>query len=1043
MKNKTQLTFPGLIIISLFLNNTLNADAVFDPMTQPITMLAPYTLKATNLQDGDTKAYRPWFESGNWQGDVIEYNVTKNGVLSTDVININTHPPAANGSNWSARATMAANEIDSKDYWKNTRKIITSISGTDQIAFQWKKITKTQQSEIYPDNKVGEKVVNFIRGDRKEDGGIFRTRTSLLGDITSSTLVYVGAPSTGYSTLPGYVDYANSSRTGRIYAGANDGMIHAFDENDGSEVFAYIPSMLISRLGELSDMNYDHKGYITSELVASDAQIGSTWKTVLTGGLGAGAKGLFALDVTSPDLSKETSSDVVDKKILWEKHGEDDNDLGYIYGKSSVVMLSDNKWYVVNGNGYGSSNGDAKLYLIEVGTGNVKTLDTVSDSKNGLSAPTLVDTNYDSIADFAYAGDLKGNLWKFDLSNLSQPGTLLFKAGRKNPITVEPEIAQHPLGGYLVYFGTGSLLSADDKKNTDKQSIFAIWDKDTLVKDSCGNSSGDLLCQEISGAISAQDSSVKTVTKYDVDWKNHMGWKVDLTDSGERLLGHPQLRDGRLQFVTHNPTGDINSSWLVELDYLTGGSSGKILFDLNNTGSLDEGDKVMGRAPDALYLGTGYFSQPAIARIEKGFDTLFINGLYVDNTLVEESKPETILCTGDCLEGVVGGHFDLDVDIELGGSTDEHTHEYDDKFDVTYGDYLNVLNGAPSVNSPEVGINAGSQKLLAFIANADLSIGGNITIGAKTWNVVEYQKMIQKQLANWDGASVLMDDNNDPLAFTLDEINQIIKVGSTDIQGTLRLSFDNSAILTGGLIPTQTGCVKSEPNITKGHWRNGALTMHVVDYESVRQNIVNNTAVLDRVYSLQSVTDLPESINLTSKNKGTILLKEDTDFDGIVDTEYAGIIANPANASGFLYESTIFWHYKGACYGEIDWEEDTKNAVILESQLAAFLAQEAALIDEIKNYSCQDVDTNTGACKDNAYKELVIRIQDAAVLFFGEVASSTYDIGEAIASLVKGNVVYVDSGPIDLSVPMKDLSLFISETPGPSFRYGRQSWLDF
>ncbi len=1018
MKNKTIYSaFIKLSMGVILLNQSVYADAVFDPASQPIVAIAPYVLKDTNLKAGNTKAYRPWFEMEKWQGDIIEYGVTSSGSLSTDVIIASDGSVTSPGTNWSAREVMTAGDVADKDFWKNSRKIITSISGTDQSIFKWDELTSAQQLEIDPADDEKDKIIEFLRGNRKEEDAKFRHRGGILGDITNSAPVYVGAPATGYNTLPDYVAFRNDNiaRAGRIYVGANDGMIHAFDESTGAEVYAYIPSMLFPRLGLLSAPDYTHKDYHTGELVAADAQIGTAWKTILAGGLGAGGKGLFALDITNPNLSSETSYSGTDKKVLWEKHGTD-NDLGHIYGQSTIALLPNGKWYVINGNGYGSTNGDAMLYLVEVGTGIRTTIATTGSLDNGLSSPTLIDTDYDSVADTAYAGDLYGNLWKFDLSDFTTSGTLLFNAGTSKPITVQPEVAQHPNQGYMVYFGTGSALSETDRLNTDQQSIYAIWDEGALVSESCIN----LVCQMFSADTTSGTSTVTTLTNNQPNWTTHKGWKVDLPHSGERLLGHPQLRDGRLQFVTHIPIGEVNESWLVELAYLSGGDSGKVIFDTSNNGSLGAEDKVSGVAPSGLYLGKGNFSQPAIARIDNGIDTLLINGYLTE-------YGESTFCSGDCANGLAGGHFDLDVDATLGGSTDKHTHEYDDEYDVTYGDYFDVLNGAPSVNSPEIGINASSQKLLAFIANADLSIGGQIIIGNKIWNAVEYQKMIQKQLMAWDGSSDLLDEFGDPLAFTLDEIN--LSAGGT---GTLRLNFLSTAILTGGLIPTQTGCVKSGPNITNGHWRNGALTLHVVDYEAVKQNVINNTPAANRVYSLQNLTDLPTSITVDT---GSVVMKEDTNGDGVIDAEYGGIIANPANDSAFLYESTLFWHYKGACYGEGSWAQDRDDATITQAELDAFLALNATLISDIQNYSCTEF--KKGECQDTAYQTLISRLETAINLDFGSSVGDIDDFVYSIAELFTNG----QEKTISAGVP-EDKGIAISPTPGPKFRWGRQTWID-
>ena len=207
-----------------------------------------------------------------------------------------------------------------------------------------------------------------------------------------------------------------------------------------------------------------------------------------------------------------------------------------------------------------------------------------------------------------------------------------------------------------------------------------------------------------------------------------------------------------------------------------------------------------------------------------------------------------------------------------------------------------------------------------MVANADLSPGALLTIGDRSWNVVEYQKLIQQKLAVWSNgtASDFVDENGDSLAFTLDEINSA-KGGS----GTLRITFDDQAIFTGGLMPNET-CVRDDPlslldssgllvNATaltepNGRWRAGALTLQLLDYDAIKSDIDNSVGADDRVYQLQSVSDLP---NLVSLPTGIVSLQE----SGV---SYGGVIANPyvtPNAA-FLYESTLFWHVSGiSCYG--------------------------------------------------------------------------------------------------------------------------------
>ena len=255
--------------------------------------------------------------------------------------------------------------------------------------------------------------------------------------------------------------------------------------------------------------------------------------------------------MTDPDLTSELTATGSNRKIIWEKSGAD-NSLGHVYGRPRVALLPDGDWYVVSGNGYGSDNERAELYLVGLSNSATTSIDTGEGNSNGLSAPALLDTNGDSDADIAYAGDLNGNMWKFNLS--TRTSRKLFSGDSSKPITSAPEVSTHPLRGHLVYFGTGSLLSAADAGNTDQQSVYGIWDKpgstSTMTSDT-------LVVQTLT-----QASNVIVSTDNSIDWSTKNGWVVDLEGTGERLIGNPQLRGKRLQFVTHGVAG-------VQLDSAT------------------------------------------------------------------------------------------------------------------------------------------------------------------------------------------------------------------------------------------------------------------------------------------------------------------------------------------------------------------------------------------------------------------------------------------------------------------------------------------
>ena len=1002
--------FACLVTIISFFSAATMAAVTVDAVNQPTRRLAGYALKSTNLPAGSTTAYRPWFDNTSWQGDLIEYTITNTGLRSTDV-DYTVNPPTTAGSNWSARTTFASNIAGDAMYWSSARKIITSTTGINQLAFRWNNLTAglKQALDSTGDPLVAQNdVLDYIRGDRSKEGVNFRTRQSILGDIIHSTPLYVGQPTGDYS-LPGYATFKDTARAGRLYVGANDGMLHVFNESDGSEVYAYIPSMLIHKLKNLTNTPYSHTFFVDGALRAGDAYIGATWKTILAGGMGAGEKGFFVLDITNPNLSSETTSTGTNKKILWEKTS---NDLGYIHGAPSIVKLPDGNWYVATGNGYASTNGDAQLYLLNLSNGNTTTMTALMDTDNGLSVPTFIDINQDYMVDFAYAGDLKGNLWRFDLSNLNSSPTKLFSAGIDKPITVAPDVTFHPNGDYLVYFGTGSLLSNEDLTNTSQQSVYAIWDRYSAVTDTCRSGvTGDLLCQTFTIALHSSGTTARVATQYPPNWKEHKGWRIDLPDTGERLLDHPQLRAGRLEFVSTTPTQTGANNWLFNLDYLSGGDGGKVLFDLNNNQLLDNADKVTvsaaSRTPVAIDLGAGYRSQPNIAHLGNGTDVLFINGLDVDTGTT--ATP----CIGACAGGLEGGYVDVDTDTALGGATNDHTHEYDNQFNLTYMDYFALKDGHELLTSATTGIDAANQKLIAVISNADLSPGGVLTIGNKQWNVVEYQKMTQQKLQAWDGVSALLDNDGDPLAFTLNQVNST--VGGT---GTVRISFDDQAIITGGLIPTQTSCVKDKLNIVNDRWRDGALTLQLLDLAKIDVNVT------PKAYTIQDPTDLVENVNLST---GTIVLNE----NGV---RYGGIHASLSNPAAFVYESTLFWHYKGVCYGDSQWTTDRSNYGFTIDEFNTFLsdlnATASTELATLRSYVCTAYDKNND-CTDADYSDLLTTITKHIM----ELLPNYLGDPELLATTAASFTAIAPSPPTDATGDF-------SPVLGPNPPKGRVSWID-
>ncbi|MFA9421285.1 MAG: pilus assembly protein, partial [Gammaproteobacteria bacterium] len=541
---KISISLPKFAVLAAsLLISQAYAAAAFTPDQQPLGFIGPIELSDSNLVGG-VKGYRGWFENGAWQGDLIEYDISAGGALSTSIDLLGVSPVQTDGTNWSAYLQFDTND-DVASYWNTGRKIITR-NGTAQVPFRWKTISASQRSAIEANVASGDpggdstsNILNFIRGDRslESPAGTYRARYSLLGDIIHSKPEYVKVPS---AEIPdsSYVTFinANLTRAPRVYVGANDGMLHAFDATNGNEVWAYIPSMVIDNVSKLAGRPFSHNYFVDGGTTASDGYFAgdTAWHTVLVGSLGSGGKGLYALDVTHPGLSAETATTGNDKKILWEI---DENtslvgdDVGYVMGSAVIAKLNDDVWYAVTGNGVSSVNGVAKLFIINLETGAVKSLTAGSANGNGLSPPALVDTDNDGRADIVYAGDIDGDLWKFDLTGVTPASWYtayeLYDGAGTQPITTAPEVTTHPVFGHLVLYGTGRLYTADDILNTDTQALFGIWDKGTApVADT---KLAKLFSDDhdyLSGEFSETVRTIETETP--INWSTHTGWITEL-----------------------------------------------------------------------------------------------------------------------------------------------------------------------------------------------------------------------------------------------------------------------------------------------------------------------------------------------------------------------------------------------------------------------------------------------------------------------------------------------------------------------------------
>jgi hypothetical protein len=1100
MKITNNLAKLMLLSASMVLSQQ-GAAVPIDPEGQPLGFIGPMELSTTDLSNG-AKGYRGWFENGGWQGDLIEYDVTNTGGISTSIDLTGPSPQlGAGGANWSAHVNFAAT-ADTTSHWNTGRKIIFSNSyGGNQKAFRWENLDVYQKAAL--DNLTAVEatgnpspVLNYLRGDRINEGvaGSMRSRFTVLGDIIHSNPVYVGAPRESF-TDSAYVTFKNDNinRSPRVYIGANDGMLHAFNATNGQEEWAYVPSMLIPKMKRLPGRPYAHTYYVDGGINVRDAFVNGAWRTVLVGSLGAGGRGLYALDVTHPGLVSETSATGDAKKIMWEVRAENtpgdpeagaDPDVGYIFDATTITQLNDGKWYAVFGNGIGSANGEAILMMKELrndGTSPAPIkISTGSIGDNGLSAPALVDTNNDGKADIAWAGDIKGDLWRFNLT--AAGGTLAYKVydgDPSQPITTAPDVTKHPQFGHLVLFGTGKLYEEKDLLTESTQALYGIWDTGSQP------TYAEPLLDQLLSLNTTYDrfgfnERVRTyTTTVTVDYAIYKGWRVELYP-GERMLTPPQLRAGRLKTTIYNPIDTTN--WLLEAVFLDGNMAEEAIFNLNQDTALDELDRVNGNGnvnldnspdysdpediPMAWKRPNGNMSQPTIASLAPGVDTMFLNFL---NPPIVETAVVPGGCTGSCTGGLEGGHIDLDHDTVLGGDTDDHTHEYDDDVNRTYIDYLDISAGGALIQRNVTEAMDNNVDFIPLIANADFSKGGTLKISRNgstddlEYNVVEYQKMIHEKLATWDGASALLDPNGRSLIFKLNNVDDF------------RISFNSLVLITGGLHPTNTGCVRGNEFPATGRWRNGSLTMQLVK-ASHFAGLAAGESALDRLV-VQTPVDFQEAVYLPPNYNG-VALTADLDGNGTIDGTspayeiYGGLHADPAlgNANnGFLYESTMFWHFDGVnCYGQPGWAteyfEFSQNSVYeifyerLDRSGATTLDELAALVDGLIAEGCAVEGGVTSGDKDTKDSEPVVEDPDSCQAEYDELAETL-----ALGRLIEANGTTINCGSegclgdasgggsgdggSGTSLSGDPLAIVggIDEggiTSGPNFEAGRRTWID-
>lgn len=666
---------------------------------------------STSLQSGSI-VYQARFNANEWSGQLLAFGISTTGAIDpTPLWDAGQLLPGAN-----ARTILTFNQQASPNQaFGGTPKGIP-FRYTNLNAAQKADLNKNALGTPDPAGTLctgvtttgftpagctqqGELRLNWLRGDGANEGATatkYRVRpTSKLGDIVNSTPIYVGPPSTlqygdfsppaaayaGDTSYDAFIATAGiANRTPIIYGAGNDGMLHGFDASTGAskgvEKIAYVPSTAYRHFTKLTDKTYSHRYYVDGSPTVADVKFSDgTWHTILVGGLNAGGQGVYALDITNPANFGEGNASSL---VLWEWTDHNDDWLGNTYSQPSVAKMANGKFAVIFGNGYNNSVGEtgdtrvsatgcATLYILFVdggidgvwGGGDFTVIDVnvacSPANPNGLTSPRVVDVDNDGVADYIYAGDLRGNMWKFDVRGpgtgswvLSNGPTPLFTAtdglGNPQPITAAATTFPGPTSGTtMVLFGTGKYLEqADDSPPFFDQSFYGIWDKhdgttvstrtqllkQKILGASASNPLGTTL--DNAGTPGVDESGFRISTPYQPNYTAaartntqfgetnpnaqdelaaspaHRGWYMDFPFSGdsmglnpgtgERVVFRPVISTGKLVFTTLVPSTQAcqfgGTSFLMDINPVTGSRLTTSPFDVNNDSNFSSGDFI-------------------------------------------------------------------------------------------------------------------------------------------------------------------------------------------------------------------------------------------------------------------------------------------------------------------------------------------------------------------------------------------------------------------------------------------------------------------
>ncbi len=651
--------------------------------------------QATKIATG-TQAFLAFYYPNDWTGRLTASNLLYDPVAQTITI--------SNTANWDAQCNLTG--VASGDTCDSTgvtgpvaaqgptARTMMTWSGSAGIPFQFASLPTAMQNLIDAGDATpfNNQRVSYLRGSRTREitssgSGQFRARDGVLADIIDSSPTWVGPPTSPYtavwtdllhtgsapenSATQSYTQYLATAQTrlNVVYAGANDGFLHgfrsgAFDSsgnyvnnsttpNDGSEVLAYMPGLVVGTIHNSTDSTLDysstqyaHNFYVDATPGADDLFYQGAWHTWLFGGLGPGGAAVYALDVTDPTQFSEANASTVvvgewsATNLTCSNVSNCANNLGNTYGVPVIRRLHNGKWAAIFGNGYGSSSGDAGIFVMTVDpTTAAKTFYYLSTSKSGtndgISFVAPADLDGDHITDYVYAGDLLGNVWRFDLTSTNPAAwavsstTPLFTVPGNQPITTKLLLAIVPQTGgaprLMVDFGTGRKFpvttTASAQYATGSQSLYGIWDWNMASWNSQASASSQFSSLAAPQSISLSNLQAQTITASStvtgvrdvstspVCWagsttcgsgNTQFGWTVALPGTNEQVIFSPILYQNAFLVNTTIPannspttcTAATDTGYTMAVNVLTGASLPnffKVFNDTNAGGAQTNG----------------------------------------------------------------------------------------------------------------------------------------------------------------------------------------------------------------------------------------------------------------------------------------------------------------------------------------------------------------------------------------------------------------------------------------------------------------------